>query len=139
MAPAAPPVDLKAEKTNGDAVRTLIHKGMVSAVHDCSDGGLAIAVAEMALASGIGAEIKLPSGGAFEMGFGEDQARYIVTCPAGQAEALLAAAEALGAPVARLGLTGGDSLTFDGHGTISVQALRTAHEGWLPRYMAGEA
>ena len=133
-----PPVDLKAEKTNGDAVRMLIHKGMVSAVHDCSDGGLAVALAEMAMASGIGAEVKLPSGDAFEIGFGEDQARYVITCPAGQAEAVIAACEAAGAPIAKLGLTGSDALTFAGLGTISVQALRTAHEGWLPGYMAGE-
>lgn len=133
-----PPVDLKAERTNGDAVRMLITKGMVSAVHDCSDGGLAIALAEMAMASGIGAEVKLPGGDAFEIGFGEDQARYVITCPADKAEAVLAAAEAAGAPVVKLGLTGGDALTFTGQGTISVAALKTAHEGWLPRYMAGE-
>jgi phosphoribosylformylglycinamidine synthase II len=134
-----PPVDLKAEKTNGDAVRQLINQGMVSAVHDCSDGGLAVALAEMAMASGIGAAVTLPNGDAFEIGFGEDQARYVVTCPAEAAEAVIAAAEAAGAPIARLGLTGGDALTFTGLGTISVAALKTAHEGWLPRYMAGEA
>lgn len=133
-----PSVDLQAEKKNGDAVRMLITKGMVSAVHDCSDGGLAVALAEMAMASGIGAEVKLPEGDAFEMGFGEDQARYVVTCPAAQAEAVIAALEAAGVPVRKLGLTGGDALTFAGLGTISIQALKTAHEGWMPRYMAGE-
>jgi len=133
-----PPVDLKAEKTNGDAVRALIHKGMVSAVHDCSDGGLAVALAEMAMAGGMGAEVTLPDGDAFEIGFGEDQARYVVTCPAAKAEEVLAAAEAMGAPARKLGLTGGDALTFAGQGTISVAALQAAHEGWLPRYMAGE-
>lgn len=133
-----PPVDLEVERTNGDAVRMLITKGMVSAVHDCSDGGLAVALAEMAMASGIGAEVKLPEGDAFEMGFGEDQARYVVTCPAAQAEAVIAALEAAGVPVQKLGLTGGDALTFAGLGTISVQALKSAHEGWMPRYMAGE-
>ncbi|WP_298724523.1 phosphoribosylformylglycinamidine synthase subunit PurL [uncultured Ferrovibrio sp.] len=133
-----PPVDLKAERINGDAVRMLIQKGMVSAVHDCSDGGLAVALAEMAMAGGMGAEVTLPPGDAFEIAFGEDQARYVVTCPSDKAEAVLAAAEAAGAPVVRLGLTGGDALTFAGQGTISVQALRQAHEDWLPRYMAGE-
>jgi phosphoribosylformylglycinamidine synthase subunit PurL len=138
-----PPVDLKAEKINGDTVRALIGKGMVSAVHDCSDGGLAVAVAEMAMASGIGASVTLPSGAAFEIGFGEDQARYVVTCPAARADAVLAVARAMGAPAQKLGLTGGDSLTFETQdtislGTISVAALRSAHEGWLPRYMAGE-
>lgn len=133
-----PPVDLKAERTNGDAVRMLIGKGMVSAVHDCSDGGLAVALAEMAMAAGFGAEVKLPSGDAFEIGFGEDQARYVITCPAEQAEAVIAAVEASGAPIVKLGLTGGDALTFTGLGTISVAQLKSAHEGWLPGYMAGK-
>jgi len=133
-----PPVDLKVERTNGDAVRMLITKGMVSAVHDCSDGGLAVALAEMAMAAGFGAEVKLPSGDEFEIGFGEDQARYVLTCPAEQAEAVIAACEASGAPVAKLGLTGGDALTFTGLGTISVAQLKAAHEGWLPGYMAGK-
>jgi phosphoribosylformylglycinamidine synthase II len=133
-----PPVDLKVERTNGDAVRMLITKGMVSAVHDCSDGGLAVALAEMAMAAGFGAEVKLPSGDVFEIGFGEDQARYVITCPAEQAEAVIAAVEAAGAPVAKLGLTGGDALTFTGLGTISVAQLKAAHEGWLPGYMAGK-
>ncbi|MCW0235475.1 MAG: phosphoribosylformylglycinamidine synthase subunit PurL [Ferrovibrio sp.] len=133
-----PSVDLKAERTNGDAVRLLIGKGMVSAVHDCSDGGLAVALAEMAMAAGFGAEVTLPSGDAFEIGFGEDQARYLLTCPAEQAEAVIAAVEAAGAPIMKLGLTGGDALTFQGLGTISVAALKSAHEGWLPGYMAGK-
>ena len=133
-----PPVDLKVERTNGDAVRMLITKGMVSAVHDCADGGLAVALADMAMAAGFGAEVKLPSGDEFEIGFGEDQARYVVTCPAEAAEAVIAACEASGAPVAKLGLTGGDALTFTGLGTISVAQLKAAHEGWLPGYMAGK-
>ncbi|HEX6959971.1 MAG TPA: phosphoribosylformylglycinamidine synthase subunit PurL [Ferrovibrio sp.] len=141
-----PPVDLAAERTNGDAVRMLIGQGLVSAAHDCSDGGLAAALAEMALAGGMGAAVTLPAapgdagdgGDAFAMAFGEDQGRYVVTCPAESVEAVIAAAEAAGAPVQRLGMTGGDELTFAGHGTISLQALRDAHEGWLPRYMAHE-
>lgn len=133
-----PPVDLKVERANGDAVRMLIGKGMVSAVHDCSDGGLAITLAEMVMAAGFGAEVKLPSGDEFEIGFGEDQARYVLTCPADQAEAVIAAVEATGAPIAKLGLTGGDALTFTGLGTISVAQLKAAHEGWLPGFMAGK-
>ncbi len=133
-----PPVDLQAERRNGDAVRKMIGDGLVSAVHDCADGGLASALAEMAMAGTMGAEIALPAGDAFALAFGEDQARYVVTCPDEQAGAVLAAAEAAGVPAVRLGLTGGDRLTFRGHGSISVQDLRGAHEGWLPRYMAGE-
>src|SRR5207302_8310218 len=54
---APPPVDLASERRNGDLVRTLIRDGALTAVHDISDGGLLVAVAEMAMASGIGAEL----------------------------------------------------------------------------------
>ena len=59
---APPPVDLAAEQRNGDFVRGLIRDGLVTAVHDVSDGGLLVALAEMAMASGIGAVLEAPSG-----------------------------------------------------------------------------
>ena len=52
-----PPVDLAHEKKVGDFVRSLIERGIATAVHDLSDGGLAVGLAEMAMASGIGAEV----------------------------------------------------------------------------------
>ena len=58
---APPPVDLAAERRNGDFVRGLIRDGLVTAVHDVSDGGLLVALAEMAMASGIGAVLAAPS------------------------------------------------------------------------------
>jgi phosphoribosylformylglycinamidine synthase len=59
---APPPVDLAVERRNGDFVRQLIRSRQVDTVHDCSDGGLGIALAEMAMAGGIGAEIGAPEG-----------------------------------------------------------------------------
>ena len=84
---APPPVDLAAERRNGDFVRGLIESGTVTAVHDISDGGLAVALAEMAIAGGIGASIELPAS-LPEHGFlfGEDQARYILTAGPESAE-----------------------------------------------------
>ena len=77
---APPPVDLAAERRHGDFVRSLIRAGAVTAVHDVSDGGLLIALAEMAMASGIGAVLEAPSKiPPHAFWFGEDQARYIVT------------------------------------------------------------
>jgi len=132
-----PPVDLAVEKRNGDAVRALIGEGAVSAVHDVSDGGLLVAVAEMAMASGIGAVLVEPSGPAHAFWFGEDQARYLVSVPAAQADAVIARIQKAGAPVARLGTTGGDALTLPGERPILVARLRESFEGWLPAYMAG--
>ena len=135
-----PPVDLEAERRHGDFVRAQIHAGRVTACHDLSDGGLAVALAEMALAGGIGAEIALSdtAGPAHAQLFGEDQARYLVTiADEAAADTLQTAAEAAAVPATLLGRTGGDSLTVSGVMAISLNELRAAHEGWLPAYMAG--
>lgn len=137
---APPPVDLAVERRNGDFVRQLITARRVSACHDLSDGGLAVALAEMAMAGGIGAAIEtLPQGKAHAVLFGEDQARYLVTVPAAQAQSIVAEAAAAGVPALALGRTGGDALVLPGEDAIAVAALKTAHEGWLPAYMAGKA
>ena len=59
---APPPVDLVAEKRNGAFVASLIADGKASAVHDLGDGGLAVALAEMAMAGGIGATVDPAAG-----------------------------------------------------------------------------
>jgi phosphoribosylformylglycinamidine synthase len=138
---APPPVDLAAEKRNGDFVRQLIRSGQVDTVHDCSDGGVALALAEMAMAGGIGAAITgVPDGMPLHAFlFGEDQGRYVLACDADHAADILYEAAAGGVPALVLGLTGGDSLILPGGETISVADLRAAHESWLPAYMAGKA
>ncbi|TIX30013.1 MAG: phosphoribosylformylglycinamidine synthase II, partial [Mesorhizobium sp.] len=74
------PVDLEHEKRVGDHVRALIASGVVTAAHDLSDGGLAVALAEMAMASGIGATIPgLVDTDPIPVFFGEDQGRYLLT------------------------------------------------------------
>jgi phosphoribosylformylglycinamidine synthase len=140
---APPPVDLAAERRNGDFVRTLIAEGAVSACHDISDGGLYVAVAEMAAAGGIGAAIDPPANVGRDENlplhawlFGEDQARYVVT--ARDAGAILARAAKAGVTAAAIGTTGGAALTVAGADAISLATLGRARETWLPRYMAGE-
>ncbi|UEM23586.1 phosphoribosylformylglycinamidine synthase subunit PurL [Skermanella mucosa] len=133
-----PPVDLAAERRNGDFVRDLIRDRAVTACHDVSDGGLLVALAEMAMAGRIGAAIDLPDGAdAAGFLFGEDQGRYVVSTA--DADAVTARANAAGVPVRRLGLTGGATLTLGAGDAISVDGLRTAHEAWLPSIMAGGA
>jgi phosphoribosylformylglycinamidine synthase len=130
-----PPVDLAVERRNGDFVRGLIAEGRVSAVHDCADGGLLVAVAEMALAGGIGATLSpdaaLPL---HNWAFGEDQGRYVVASPNGAA--IAEAARAAGVAVAVIGRSGGDALSFDGGGSVALSRLRTAHEAFLRDLMA---
>jgi phosphoribosylformylglycinamidine synthase subunit PurL len=132
---APPPVDLAAERANGDFVRAHILNGTIRACHDVSDGGLLVALAEMAMASGVGVRLSahprdIP-GHAFW--FGEDQARYIVAVP--DHTNFVRLAEAAGIPALRLGTSGGQDLTLPDGGTISVPALRAAHERFFPALM----
>src|SRR4051812_35208839 len=136
---APPPVDLVEERENGDVVRALIADGLVTAAHDISDGGLLVAIAEMAMASGIGAALEaVPEDtAAHAFWFGEDQARYLVTVPAARAVDVMKRAEAASIPVHRIGATGGDSIVIPGERAIAIKTLVARFEGWLPAYMAG--
>jgi phosphoribosylformylglycinamidine synthase len=137
---APPPVDLAIEKKNGDFVRTLIAGQVASAVHDVSDGGLLVALSEMAIASKIGATLSAPAGvAAHGFWFGEDQGRYILTVDESKVAAINADASKIGVSLLRLGATGGDALTVSGERPILISALNERFEGWLPRYMAGGA
>ena len=138
---APPPVDLIEERENGDFVRGLILDGTASAVHDLSDGGLLVALAEMAMAGNIGATLDAPPDDipAHAYWFGEDQARYVITVPADKADAVLARAREASVLVSRIGATGGGSLTLVGERALSVAGLNDKSEAWLPAYMAGEA
>src|SRR5206468_2345340 len=127
-------VDLAAERRAGECIRNLIAQGLVTAVHDCSDGGAAIAIAEMALAGNIGMRMtvveQIPSPAAIL--FGEDQGRYVVTTrDPDQVRAIANAAQLF---TVSIGTTGGDALVFDligrgGEQSVSLAELRAAHEG----------
>ena len=131
---APPPVDLAAERRNGEFVAALIAGDRVSAVHDLSDGGLAVALAEMALAGGMGASVE-SLGPEHAFFFGEDQGRYVLTASPGETAAIVAEANRAGVSLLSLGVTGGDSLRLGGAPPIALSKLREAHESWLPDYM----
>jgi phosphoribosylformylglycinamidine synthase len=107
-------------------------------VHDLSDGGLAVALAEMAIASGIGASVMLPSGPSpLHALFGEDQGRYLLTVRGDDRAELLKAAESAGVTLTAVGMTGGGCLQVDLFMSISVAKLTEAYETWFPAYMKG--
>jgi phosphoribosylformylglycinamidine synthase len=138
---APPPVDLQAERRNGEFVRKLVADGLTRTVHDLSDGGLLIALAEMALAGGIGAQLDpwpttLP---AHAFLFGEDQARYVLAVAPAEAHSILERAKAAGVPIARLGMVGGRALALPGAPPVPLERLRDAHESWFPLYMSASA
>jgi phosphoribosylformylglycinamidine synthase subunit PurL len=136
---APPPVRLAVERRNGDAVRGLIGAGLVEACHDLADGGLAVAVAEMCLVSGIGAEVTVPgeAPAAIAWLFGEDQARYLLAVAPGNERAVLHRLRDDGVVARRIGRTSGDALTLGSAPAISLESLRRRAEGWLPDYMTG--
>ena len=137
---APPPLDLDEEKRNGDLVRNLIKQGTVSACHDISDGGILIAIAEMALASVkdamfLGVKITNPTNipdHAFF--FGEEQSRYILTSP--DANSIMEIAKRHNVSAKILGkTTKHQELTIDKIGNISLQRCFEINERWLPEYM----
>lgn len=134
---APPPVDLALERAAGDLIRGLIRDRLVTAVHDCSDGGLYVAVAEMALAGNTGAdistdEVDLP---VHALLFGEDQGRYVIAADPANADRIIERASQAQLDIRTLGHSGGEELTVDGKDPISLGKLRTIHESWLPNYM----
>jgi phosphoribosylformylglycinamidine synthase subunit PurL len=133
---APPPVDLAQERATGDAVRGLISTGWVTTCHDLSDGGLAIALTEMAMAGGIGVIINTGADASAPWLFGEDQGRYLISCSAEKASEILSELQAAGLTARQIGLTGGDAISFAGGASVPLKTLRDLHEGWFPSYMA---
>ena len=134
---APPPVDLSAEKRNGDFVRAAITDGLVTACHDLSDGGFLCALADMAIAARLGARIELANSNVPLVArfFGEDQGRYLVSVKT--TEPLMALAKKAKVPVEIVGRTGGAALTLPDQCTISIDRLIEAFETWFPAYMSG--
>ena len=133
---APPPVDLVAERKAGDFVRELVEAGTIATVHDISDGGLLVALAEMALAGRRGLRYAhtadLPS---HAMAFGEDQGRYLVAASQDKASRIIQHARAAGLPARIAAHIEGDEIVISGEDKLSLSTLRTAHEGWLPKFM----
>ena len=135
-----PPVDLAMERATGELVRGLIADGLVSAVHDCADGGAAVAMAEMALAGNIGFTSVIapnlpPLAGLY---FGENQGRYLIT--AQDMSVIAERAKAIGIAAVPIGQTGGAACVFrkqaDGNeSTVTLTALREASDSFFRDWM----
>ena len=134
----APHVDLVHEKKVGDFVRGLIEDGLATAVHDCSSGGLALAVAEMSIASGIGAHVNaLNDANPVAVFYGEDQGRYVLTVKEADVDTVQVRAEAASVFCPWIGRTGGNNVVLGDARPVAIEELRLAHESWFPRFMEG--
>jgi phosphoribosylformylglycinamidine synthase len=153
---APPPVNLADEKKHGDFIRGLIDERLLTACHDVSDGGLLVAIAEMAMAGNKGADINASAGarsshepakqrpiaeqggGAGDIQkfwFGEDQARYVITVVGDRWSVLVEKAKAAGVAITQLGTVKGDALIL-GSENAKVADLTQINEAFLPQYMA---
>jgi phosphoribosylformylglycinamidine synthase II len=136
-----PPVDLAAERAAGEFVRAAIAGGAITACHDVADGGLAVALAEMALAGNIGALINKPMVGGEAGVFAEDQGLYVATICDDCLLTFLRRAHAAGVEVEAIGRTCGTRLIFELPGSdyaIPLADLRRAHESFFPKLMKSE-
>ena len=134
-----PRTDLEQEQKVQQSLRSGIRAGQISAAHDVSDGGLLVAVAEMAVAAGCGAQLSVPSAGRLErLLFAEGGARVVVSVPEASWSALQTALQQAGCPAQSLGrvqadaqlqLRVGDQNVLD----VAIDALAHAHQQGLPR------
>ena len=132
-----PTVDLEAERALAAVLTAAAGAGLLSAAHDLSEGGLAIALAESCLAGGRGCQVTLP-GDPFTLLFSESAARAIVAVRPASEAAFAALADSHGVPAAALGTTGGTALDISASPdpsaafTIPLSELAGAHRATLP-------
>jgi len=139
FAGAPPPVDLALEKRAGDTVRGLIRDGLAPCVHDISDGGLLVALAEMALASRIGLHLEPLAGQQplHALAFGEDQGRYLLAIGSESMPAVVERLDRAAIPHAVVARCGGEAIVISGEPPVALNDLRALHEHWLPNFMDG--
>jgi phosphoribosylformylglycinamidine synthase len=117
------------------AVRLAVEVG-VPVLHDVSDGGLAVAVAEICIASRVGARVSFAD---WRHLFSEDPHRFLAAAPPEMGETIAAVADEAGIPASRIGTVGGEEITFEQDGIRAAVALSTAietHTQAIPRRMA---
>jgi phosphoribosylformylglycinamidine synthase subunit PurL len=145
-----PALDLAKEKAVQETVRRAVREGLLASAHDCSDGGLAVALAESCMMhpvpsdgskpSWIGAAVRVPFPVRKDFAlFGEDASRIVVSVPPASAPRLEALAKACGAPLIRLGAVGGDMLEIQGALSVPVTELGRSWRDGIPAVLRRDA
>jgi phosphoribosylformylglycinamidine synthase len=134
-----PALDLELEADVQGAVRAGIRAGLVRSAHDCSEGGLAVAIAESCIAGGLGADVHLdddlPTVASL---FSETQSRIVVSVAEDDIEPLLGLLDECEVPYGVIGTVGGERLAIEGTVDVSLADLREAFEPTLERLVHGE-
>jgi phosphoribosylformylglycinamidine synthase len=133
-----PSLDLEAEARLHRLLAASARADVLASAHDCSGGGLSVALAEAAIDGGVGFEVTAPTGSLppHLWLFSESASRAVVTAPRGRERAFEELAAAHGVPFQRIGSTGGDSLRFVGMFEVSLADAVVVHEGTIPRLMS---
>ncbi|MEM9717001.1 MAG: phosphoribosylformylglycinamidine synthase subunit PurL [Pseudomonadota bacterium] len=124
----APHVDLALERKAGELVLKAHHAGLLTGAHDISDGGLAVAVAEICMSSGNGAALEIDHIAAL---FGEDQGRYLLIAPKANVDVVMTLAEAASLPCEEIGSLGSDVIQFSGS-SVALEELTMLYRDALP-------
>lgn len=134
---APPHVNLAEEKKNGDFVRSLIESGKATACHDLSDGGLYVALAEMAIRSKLGCDLSLNTGNIplFAYLFGEDQGRYIITVKQNHSKDIIQSAEEHGITASVIGNVVEKQEISTNNTKISLVEIEEIYESVIPGIM----
>ncbi len=134
---SSPKVDLALEKKHGKFIIDIINDQIINACHDLSDGGLLIAICEMALSGRLGANLDIKSSNNLPINallFGEDQARYLVTTSPNNADKLLKLASNNNISLTKIGVVSKKIITVNNE-SIELDDIRKAHDNTLPNYM----
>jgi phosphoribosylformylglycinamidine synthase len=136
-----PNLDLEAEARLHRLLHECARQDLLTSAHDCSDGGLAVAMAECAIAGGLGFSVALPDGdlSPSEALFSESASRVVVTVRPGREAEFEQAASIHRVPLSRLGQTGGSRLNFEGLCDVDLSDAVVVHEGTIPRLMASSS
>jgi phosphoribosylformylglycinamidine synthase len=132
-----PVVDLQRERVLSEVLVAASIDGTIAAAHDISDGGIAITLTEMAMKSGIGVKVSVPSDlNPFIFCFAESTGRAIAVVTAAHEAAFVASCSAVGLPTTRLGETGGDVVEIISQFSAPISELRRSHEATIPAIFA---
>ena len=135
----APPLDLDMEARVQAVCRQLIRAGLVSSAHDCSQGGLAVALAESAIAGDIGFQVDVPGAGRTDgCLFGEGQSRIVISLPEEHLSAARAIAAGAAVPWALIGRTQGDALVLGDKVRVPLASARQAWQNGVAEALAAE-
>ncbi len=117
----SPKIDISLEKRVQRTCRTAIDRSLITSAHDCSEGGLAVALAECSIQGGIGFNGEFLVDDRWDVTlFGERQSRVVVSVSEASWDALESLAEGSGVPIVKLGYTGGDRFNIKGYCDVSV-------------------